>query len=157
MASKYRIVYNDYSKGKDGKPEQGAMEIRILDLNAGNLAASITALGDLLTATQAISLGLLAHETITLSDTYSNAGFATDKAAQREQKWLVSMEDNTSHNVYSFTIPCADTSLLANNNETLDLSAGAGQTFKQKLEAVYRTKEGNAGTVISVKYVGRNL
>lgn len=158
MASKYRAKWNDNSAGKDGKPESGTTEIRINDLNAGNLAAQITLLGNLLAAFQTMSLGLLAHETIVLSDTFSNAGFAAEKAAQRETKWLVSMEDNTTHRIETFTIPCADTSLLPDNHsELIDLSAGAGLALKTAVEAVYRTIGGNTATIVSCKYVGRNL
>lgn len=158
MASKYQIRYNDSTAGKDGKPESASMDIRVTDLNAGNLAGELVKLASLLTATQALSLGLLANETIVLSDTYSNAGFATDKNAQRENKWLVTMEDNVTHFTYGFTIPCADLSLLPDNHsQYLDLTAGAGLAFKNAIEAVWRSKAGNLGTIVSVKHVGRNL
>lgn len=157
MASKYRARFADSTAGKDGKPETATMEIRVNDLNAGNLAAQITLMGNLLTAAQAMSLGLLHHETIVLSDTFSNAGFATDKAAQRENKWLTTMEDNTTHRVEVFTLPCADTSLLSDNHsELLDLSANEGLAWKTAVEAVYRSISGNTCTMVSVKFVGRN-
>lgn len=158
MASKYRARFHDYSAGKDGKPEGSNVEIRINDLNAGNLVAQQALLATLLTQLQALSLGLLAHETIVLSDTFSSAGFATDKAAQRENKWLVSMEDDTTHRVEVFTVPCADTSLLSDNHsEALDLSAGTGLAFKNAVEAVYRSIAGNTATMVSCTFVGRNL
>lgn len=160
MASKYALRYNDSTKGKNGKPESSNMEIRITTLTAGNLVGEQTKLQTLLTAVQAVSLGLLANERITLSDTYSNAGFATDKQSQRETKWLVSMEDNVTHRVESFTIPCADLSLLPDNHDqTLDLAtpASPGANLKAAIEAVWRSMNDNAGTVISVMHVGRNL
>lgn len=157
MASKYRAKWADSTSGKDGKPETATMEIRVNDLNAGNLAAQITLLGNLLTAAQAMTLGLLHHETIVLSDTFSNAGYATDKAAQRENKWLTTMEDNTTHRVETFTLPCADTSLLPDNHsELIDLTANEGLAWKTAVEAVYRTIAGNTATMVSVKFVGRN-
>jgi hypothetical protein len=157
LASKYRIKYNDSTAGKSGKPESANMEIRVITLTPANVAAEITALGTLLTATQAMSLGLLASEQIVYSDTYSNAGFATDKAAQREQKWLVSMEDSVTHRVETFTVPCADTSLLPDNHaETLDLTASPMSGFKSAVEAVYRTINDHSAVMVSIKYVGRN-
>lgn len=157
MASKYRARWADSTAGKDGKPETATMEIRINDLNAGNLAAQITLLGNLLTAAQNMSIGLLHHETIVLSDTFSNAGFAADHAAQRENKWLTTMEDNTTHRVEVFTLPCADLSLLPDNHsELIDLSAGEGLAWKQAVEAVYRTVSGNTATMVSCRFVGRN-
>ncbi|HEY6020599.1 MAG TPA: hypothetical protein VIY48_12130 [Candidatus Paceibacterota bacterium] len=158
MASKYQVRYNDSTAGKNGKPESAGTSIRIITMTAGNAAATVTALGTLLTAIQAVSLGLLANETIVWSDTYSNAGFATDKHAQRENKWLVTMEDNTTHRTESFTIPCADLDLLPDNHsELMDLTAGAGLALKQAVEAVYRSVEDNACTIVSVKFVGRTL
>ena len=157
MASKYRIRYNDSTAGKNGLPESANTEMRIVTLTAVNVAATEVLLATLLGAIQAMSLGLLANETITWSDTYSNAGFATDKAAQRENKWLISMEDNATHRIESFTIPCADTSLLPNNHsESIDLSAGAGLALKNAVQAVYRSINDNAATMVRCKFVGRN-
>lgn len=158
MASKYRARYHDYTAGKDGKPESATVEIRVADLNAGNLAGEQAKHATFLTAMQALSLGLLAHETVILTDTFSNAGFATDTAAQRENKWLVTMEDNVTHRIESFTIPCADHSLLSSNHsELLDLANDPGLAFKNATQAIYRTISGNAATMVSVKWVGRNL
>lgn len=157
MASKYRVRYNDSTEGKNGLPESSSTEIRIVTLTAGNVAATEALLGTLLTAIQGMSLGLLANETIVWSDTYSAAGFAADKAAQRELKWLVSMEDNTTHRIESFTIPCADTSLLPNSHsESIDLTAGAGLALKNAVEAVYRSINDHSCTMVRVKFVGRN-
>lgn len=158
MASSYQLRYNDSTRGKNGKPESATMEIRWTTLTAGNLVGEQAKLATLLAAVQAVSLGLLANERIVLSDTYSGAGFATDKNAQRETKWLISMEDNVTHRLESFTIPCADLTLLPDNHEEfLDLTSGAGQTLKNAIEAGYRSINDNACTVVSIKHVGRNL
>lgn len=157
MASKYRTRWNDSTAGKDGKPESSTMEIRINDLNAGNLAAQQALLATLLDAADDLTIALLAHETVILTDTFSSAGFAASKLAQRENKWLTTMEDNTTHRVEVFTLPGADLTLLSDNHsELLDLSAGVGLAWKNAVEAVYRSISGNQCTMVSVKYVGRN-
>lgn len=154
MASQYELTYNDNTV-VGTTPEKGRVRFNIVDITAGNLVATQTALADLLAAIQAIVLGELNKERIVLSDTLSSASPAASPLAQRENKWLVTYTDTTTHRIFKSEIPTADLSLLSGNQEALDLSAGVGLTFKQKFEAVVKSIEGNAVQVISVKYVGR--
>lgn len=154
MASQYELTYNDNTV-VGTTPEKGRVRFNIVDITAGNLVATQTALADLLAAIQAIVLGELNKERIVLSDTLSSSSPAASPLAQRENKWLVTYTDTTTHRIFKSEIPTADLSLLSGNSEALDLSAGVGLTFKQKFEAVVKSIEGNAVQVISVKYVGR--
>lgn len=154
MASQYELTYNDNTV-VGTTPEKGRVRFNIVDITAGNLVATQTALADLLAAIQAIVIGELNKERIVLSDTLSSSAPATSPLAQRENKWLVTYTDTTTHRLFKSEIPTADLSLLSGNQEALDLSAGVGLTFKQKFEAVVKSIEGNAVQVVSVKYVGR--
>lgn len=156
MASQYELTYNDNTLVK-GVPEKGRCRFNIVDLTAANLVATQALLATLLAATQAIVLGELNRERIVLSDTLSSSAPAASSAAQRENKWLVRYTDTVTHRIFKGEIPTADNSLLANNSEFLDLSAGVGLAFKNAFEAVVKSIAGNAVQVISVQWVGRTV
>lgn len=156
MASQYELTYNDNTTSAGGIPEKGRVRFNIVDLTAGNLAATQALLATLLASIQAIVIGELHKERITLSDTLSSSAPAASPLAQRENKWLVRYTDVTTHRVFKGEIPTADLSLLASNSEFLDLSAGAGLAFKNAFEAVVKSIDGNAVQVISVQFVGRS-
>lgn len=84
---------------------------------------------------------------------------AASPLAQREVKWLCRYQSSTDSTapVYRCEIPTADLSLLANNTEFLDLSAGAGATFKSAFEAIVVTPDAaeDAVTLLSVQFVSR--
>lgn len=155
MASQYELTYNDNTVTASGLPEKGRCRFNIVQLNAGNLVATQALLATLLTAIQAIVLGELNKEIIVLSDTWSSSAPAASNLAQRENKWLVRYTDTTTHRIFKSEIPTADLSLLANNSEFLDLSAGPGLAFKNAFDAVVKSIDGNAVEVISVQFVGR--
>lgn len=154
MASQYELTYNDNTV-IGGSPEKGRLRLNIVQIDAGNLAATQTALAALLSAIQAIVIGELNKERIVLSDTLSSSAPAASPLAQRENKWLVTYTDTTTHRLFKCEIPTADLSLLTGNSEALDLSAGVGGAFKTAFEAVVKSIDGNAVQVISVKFVGR--
>lgn len=78
----------------------------------------------------------------------------------REAKWLVRYEDNTTFTRGSFTIPTADASSVTfiSGTDNVDLAdGGAGEALKDAIEAFVTSTAGNAVSVISVEYVGRNI
>lgn len=154
MASQYELTFNDNTVVGQ-TPEKGRMRLNIVDITAGNLAATQTQLAALLTAIEGIVLGVLNRERIVLSDTLSSSAPAASNLAQREIKWLVTYTDTVTHRLFKSEIPTAKISLLTGNSESLDLAAGEGLAFKTAFEAVVKSIEGNAVQVISVKYVGR--
>lgn len=156
LSSKYELTYNDNTVNGT-TPEKGRTAFHIVDLTAGNLVATQALLATLLTSIQAIVLGELNRERIILSDTLSSSSAANSPLAQRENKWLVTYEDATTHFLYRGELPTADLSLLSGNSEFLDLTAGPGQAFKNAFEAVVKSRANNAVTVVSVKFVGRKV
>lgn len=80
-------------------------------------------------------------------------------ASFRENKWLVSYEDNVNFKRGTFTIPTADPGsvVFISGTDNVDLSTGNGQSLRQAVEAFVRSPDGNDVTVIRVKYVGRNI
>ena len=155
MASQYEVTYNDNTVGAGGAVEKGRARFNIVDLTAANLVATQALLATLLASIQAIVIGELNKERIVLSDTLSSSAPANSPLAQRENKWLVRYTDNTTHRIFKGEIPTADLTLLVGNSEFLDLSAGVGLAFKNAFQAVVKSIEGNAVSVISVQFVGR--
>ena len=118
------------------------------------LDADITALYN---AVDGVSIGTNVKSTLVIradKDAGSTA-LPVDSAAQRELKWSVRYTDNVNGKAYRHEIPCPDTSLLAGNTDTLDVTAGAGLTYKTQFESTARSELGNAVTLNSVVLVGR--
>jgi len=157
MASQYELTYNDNTVTSGGGAEKGRCRFNIVDLTAGNLAATQALLTTLLASIQAIVIGELNKERIVLSDTLSSSAPAASPLAQRENKWLVRYTDNVTHRIFKGEIPTADLTLLAGNSEFLDLAADEGLAFKNAFEAVVKSVDGNAVSVISVQFVGRSV
>lgn len=150
MPSLYGLTYKDYNR------ETSRTEWQIVGITAANLAATQALLATLLTAVQGVSIGELQTERVVATETFASRAPASSNLSQRENKWLVSIEDQVTHRLAKNEIPCADLSLLASNSEFLDLSAGAGLALKQAIEAVVKFPgTQNAVSVVSVQFVGR--
>lgn len=85
------------------------------------------------------------------------SGKATDALAHREIKYLVRYSDNVTGKIYRAEIPCADLSLLDGDTDFLSLSSTEGAAFVTAFEANCLSEVGNAVTVQSIQFVGRNL
>lgn len=140
----------------DHDTESSTFGLRIPDLNAGNIAAQLALLATLRAAVEAVVLGTLRkEETSAIVDEIAGVAPA-DGFAQRETKWLVSGVDSTGLPC-TLEIPCADLDLLPGGSGVLDISAGVGLALADALDAVWRSRSGNAVTVSKIIHVGRNL
>jgi len=140
----------------DHDGEGSSIGVRIVDLTAGNIAAQTTAIGLLEDALEAVTLVGFTKLDVLATTTVLAGVQPVDGNAQRETKWLVSGTDTAGFST-TIEIPGADLSLLPAGSAALDLSAGAGLTLKNALEAVWRSKQGNAVVVNRVMHVGRNI
>lgn len=84
-------------------------------------------------------------------------GPATAAAAQRENKWLVRATDDVNGKMVSFEIPCADVSLLTAGTDMLALAGTEAAAFVTAAEANILSVDGNAISIVSIQFVGRNL
>lgn len=140
--------------GDNAKPSKA--EVHSPTLNAGNIAAQLAAFDAWRAAVEGVSLGNPGSYQITASDTTVAKVTATDPAAQRENKWLVSYTDNVTGLPGSYTIPCYDPDQLATDGE--NLAAGANRTaLITATEAFVLSNAGNAVTVTSIKFRARTL
>lgn len=140
----------------DHDGEGSGIGVRTVDLTAGNIAATLTAIGLLQTALEAVSLNGFTKLDVLAQTTILPGVQPVDGNAQRETKWFVSGTDSAGFST-SIEIPGADLDLLPVGSGTLDLTAGAGLALKNALEAVWVSRQGNAVTVNSVIHVGRNI
>jgi hypothetical protein len=151
MASQYGVTYKDYNR------EVANTRFDVTALNAGNLAAETVKHTALLAAIQAVSIGELQRERVVLTNTYSSSAPASSNLAQRENKWLCTGEDSTTHKTFRHEIPCADLTLLDANSEFMDLSADEGLALKTAFDDCVISPAGNASVLISVQFVGKRL
>lgn len=146
----YNLTFIDHDS------ETSTFGLRIPDLNAGNIAAQLALLATLRTAVEAVVIGTLRkEETSAITDEIAGVAPA-DGFAQRETKWLVSGVDSTGISA-TLEIPTADLDQLPSGSGTLDLTAGTGLALANALNAVWRSRAGNAVTVSRIIHVGRNI
>ncbi|MCK5133316.1 MAG: hypothetical protein KAR40_14335 [Candidatus Sabulitectum sp.] len=143
----------------DASAEKSSMTFNFGAITAASLPGFLTQFGALRTATDAISIGQLVGDMWTGDKTkYSNV-VPTDKDAQRERKFLVVYEDDTTLALYRMEVPCADYALVdvfQGETDLVDLAQTAIAAFVTAFEALCRSPEGNAITVVSMRGVGRN-
>jgi type II secretory pathway pseudopilin PulG len=150
----YTLTFTDYEGSK------GTMDVNTGIVTALTLPALLTQVGALRTATAALVRGVIANEQQDVFNTILSQALPTDQDAQRGNKWLVSYHDNTQFfdppvnaipndaylRKFRVMIPTANNSLLADNENDLDITAGAGLAFKTAFEAVAKSPAG--GTVV---------
>jgi len=144
----YKIVDHD--------GETSTVGVTIVDLNAGNIAATLALIATLEAAIDAVIIGTPRSEQVIAVTTDIPGVLPANGFAQRETKWLVSGVDSAGI-TSTLEIPCADLDALASGTGELDISAGVGQDLADALNAVWKSRAGNAVTVTKVTPVGRNI
>lgn len=84
------------------------------------------------------------------------AGPSSNALAQREIKWLVRATDDVNGKNVQIEIPTADLSLLTGGSDFLDLGGTEALALVAALEAHAQSIDGNAISVNSIQFVGRN-
>lgn len=83
--------------------------------------------------------------------------------ATRNNKWLCTYQDTNDASIHHLEIPTADLLLQSSPGTAMDLTTGAGATFKAAFDAMVKSPvyPGQAGgtpvTLLSVEAVGRSL
>lgn len=161
----YTLTILDYSK------EKSTSRFNTGAVTAVSLPGLLTQIGALRTAVDGISLGTMARESLQVFDTPLSNEPPVDKNAQREDKWLITYEDNTQYfdpptnaipnegykKAFSVEIACPDRTLVVNNTDFADITAAPMSTFVTAFEAMCKSPYGGTAHVLSAKYVGRNL
>jgi len=138
--------------------ERTNMRIHVTPLTAGNFAAQAGLMATYHTKAAGLVLGVLQKNTWGLEDLVSNDK-ATDDAAQRELKWLISYHDAVTQKKYSAELGTADTTKLdPNDRKHAFIGDGADvDDFVTAFEAYAISEVGNAVVVDEITLVGRPL
>lgn len=112
------------------------------------------------------TLGLNSFGLLSIRNTVETpSGYDVPNTAQRELKWRITLQDVVTNEFYTYDIPCANVSILQNNNELLpDTQVAALNAFLEGPEIAFgdsqinvplvRSKAGNALRYITSSIVG---
>lgn len=144
-----RIDY-DGEKGKHG--------FRTTTLTALNFDAQAALQASYAIAVSGICLGSLHKHTHGQDDFQTNIAPA-DPLAQRENKWLVTYEDTTTHKLYRIELACADLTNLDPEDRKHAAIGDAAQVdaYVTAFEAFAVSEVGNPVSVLEITFVGRNV
>lgn len=150
MASKVRFSYKDYDE------EVSSVQFTTVPITAANFDAQVTAMNNLSTAILGVQTeASLQSKMLTAVDDFISRAKATEKATQREHRWILTLEDTVTHRLTTHQIPQADVSLISTDSDVLDLSTGPGATLKTAVEAMARFPgTNNPVLLLSVTYTG---
>lgn len=149
----YSKTYWEY--GTRAKPSQ--VSVYSPALNAGNIAAQEALRAAFEAAVDAVTLGNGGSEQFVATEVTVGRNPSLNPLAQRENKWLVSCIESGSGNSVTFTIPCADLSLLAADGESMDTGSAEYAALVTAVQDFVRSNDGNTVTVVSVTFRARSL
>jgi len=153
MATQNTIQITDYSN------EKSSFSVTSVTANAGNLAAQQTLAAALVAAVEDLTIGEVTKQQMALVILDSPA-IPTSPYAQRELKWLVQYQGDTSGKLFSTEIAAPDiTDNVAPNTDIADLASTDWAAFVTAFEALVRSPDNGTETVtvVSARVVGRNI
>lgn len=144
---------------RDASGELSNMTVHNGAITAVSIAGFLTDFGDLKTAVDALVIGQLATEMWVGDKSLVSRDLPASDYAQRENKWLVTYEGDTSHKLFQIEIPTADAALRNQNNDDIDITAAPFAAFVTAFETIARSPDSDVETVTvrGMKFVGRNL
>lgn len=144
----------------DYSNEKSTVSVYNGSITALTIAAFLTQLGTLRTATEGITKGVVVGTSWVGDKDVLAATPPVDVFAQRELKWLVRYENVVSHNIYTMEIPTADpTDRLLPASDKADLADAEIIAWVNAFEAIGRSPENDIDgvSVLDITLVGRNL
>jgi len=153
MATQNGIQITDYSN------EKSSFSVTSITANAGNLAAQQTAAAALVAAVTDLTIGELTKQTMNLV-IYDTPAIPSSPYAQRELKWLVSYQGDSSGKLFSVEIAAPDiTDNVVVNTDVADLASTDWAAFVTAFESYVRSPDNGTETVtvIGARVVGRNI
>jgi hypothetical protein len=153
MATQNTFQITDYSN------EKSSFGVTSITANAGNLAAQQTLAAALFAAIEDLTIGELTKQVMALN-IYDTPAIPTDVYAQREMKWLVSYQGDSSGKIFQIEIAAPDlTGNVATNSDLANLASTDWAAFVTAFEAYVRSPDNGTETVTVIKAVnvGRNI
>jgi len=151
MSTNFQIT--DYSN------EKSNFGVNSTVLTAGNFAAQQTLAAALAGAIEDLTIGELTKQTA-LVPVVDTPAIPTDPYAQRELKWLVRYQGDTSGKMFSIEIAAPDiTGNVVVNTDVANLASADWAAFVTAFEAYAKSPDDVAETVtvIDARVVGRNI
>lgn len=150
MAGAYRLVFRDYDK------EKSVMDVPIAEADALTVDGIVALLATLKMTIQAITIGVLAAETIIgILAPYVKTP-AADTDAQREVLWDVFYTDSVTLKEYKSRMGTANLDLLANNSPVVPATNATYVEFETAFEDLVVSPDANAVTLNKVVQRGAN-
>lgn len=152
---------------RDNSAETGRVEIHTGNVTAASLPGLLTEVGELRTAIEGITIGVMAAEALSVFETKLSAASAASPLAQKGVKWTVGYSDNQPffdppvnaipnagyNKIFTQTIPTADLTLLPDGQEDLNLEDGGPvEAFVDAFEQTARSPYGGTVTVLYIRY-----
>jgi len=151
MSTNFQIT--DYSN------EKSNFGVNSTVLTAGNFAAQQTLAAALATAIEDLTIGELTKQ-VALVPVIDTPAIPTDPYAQRELKWLVRYQGDSSGKMFSIEIAAPDiTGNVVPNTDVADITSADWAAFVTAFEAYAKSPDDVAETVtvIDARVVGRNI
>jgi len=151
MSTNFQIT--DYSN------EKSNFGVNSTVLTAGNFAAQQTLAAALAGAIADLTIGELTKQ-IALVPVLDTPAIATDPYAQRELKWLVRYQGDSSGKMFSIEIAAPDiTGNVVPNTDVADITSTDWAAFVTAFEAYAKSPDDVAETVtvVDARIVGRNI
>lgn len=153
MAMNPAYLYSETRVDRSGEKATFSFNIPAAELEEAGVSAELGAV-------QAGIEGLINGTKVSYRESknvkVSNVAFST--TGQREDKWLITYEDTTTHALYQTELPCRDNSItVPTNTDELDISTGAAATLKTAWDAYVLSPDGNATAITSIRLIGRNV
>jgi len=143
----------------DYSNEKSTFQVSSVVLTAGNFAAQSTLAATLVGALEDLTIGEVTKQTLN-QIVFDAPAVPTDVYAQRELKWLVTAQGDTSGKLFSHEIACPDiTGNIVPGSDLADLSSADWVAYIAAFEAFARTPDDptETMTVVSARLVGRNI
>jgi len=165
MPGRLGFTLLDYSR------EKSALSFATGEVTAVSLPGLLDEVGDLRTAIEGITLGVVSDESLSVFNTNLSNTPPVSELAQIESAWLVTYEDNLPFfddpvnaipnegygRLFTLTIPTADiVGRLVANSDMANLANTQIAAFITAFEATARSPYGGTVNVVSIKFVGRN-
>lgn len=124
-----------------------------------SLTAYNTAVDDIRTAIEGVTIGTMARVVKTLERENLSGALPGSNLAQRELKIVVFMADDVTADIFKHEIGCPDFANLtiAPGTDVIDITASPFSDLVSELNGNVLSKQGNGATVQKAVISGRNL
>lgn len=153
------FTIQDYSREK----ANSSMNVGVV--TGASLPGLLTNLGTFQTALEAVIIGTVFKNALSVYDNPTGNAKPSNVYAQREIRWIVHYHDNTETfglepnnafgRAYTSEWACPNLSLLVTDTDLMNIASGAGQTFVTEFQDTFLAPSGGAIVVDYVELVGR--